>query len=109
MQNPTPADTTTIHLQEGEQTNIVIPAGYQPDQITIIKNQPAPYEEPKRPPPETILDELIDADNSLEVSDRLKFLRKVYIIVGSIYVKICSHDVDHHWILLLVILRQKFL
>ena len=78
-----PADTTTTAINIGDQdAAIILPQGYDPKNITVIR--------PDSPPDRPILPakkvevamDLLDND-SVEASARLQFLRKVYIIVTS--------------------------
>ena len=75
-------DATAIHIKSGEQANIIIPPGCQHNQITIINHEQSEILEPAKPPPETVA-EMLEDSSSLEVSARLKFIRKVYMIVGG--------------------------
>ena len=66
----------------GDQTQIIVPPNYQPHQIVIIQNNSDPLEESKKSPSD---DFMMSVEPSLEASSRVKFLRKVYGLVGSTY------------------------
>lgn len=76
-------ETTFVNLQENGQATFVLPAGYDPNQIQIIKpeDKDTSIISPVKVAPETVLDHL--ESDSLESSARIKFIRKVYILVTS--------------------------
>lgn len=76
-------DSTIVNLKEDGQATLVLPAGYDPNNIQVIRPEEndIPIVEPTKVVPETALDHL--ESDSLESKARIRFIRKVYIIVTS--------------------------